>query len=91
MFVSPCVVLLLCTFCFGVDSRAVNKKSNDIQHSSQVARDEGVIVFREEAKPTDVKKVQLPEQPEGFGNRFGVRVGKCPEGFVMRGLKCRPA
>lgn len=91
MILTPCVFFLLCTYCFGVDSRALDKKNTDIQHTSQVARDEDMIIFREEkSKETDLMKI-LPEDPDDFENRFGVRVGKCIRGYVRRGSRCVPA
>ena len=87
MFVSTFSFLFLCTFCFGVDSRAVDTR---VKHTSNVARYKDIIIFPED-NPMGTNVKEFEYEYDDLGNRFGIRVGKCPLGFVRKGSRCKPA
>lgn len=83
MFVNLCVALLFFTLCSNIDGRPAGNKKTDIRHTAQFAKtDNGAITFLDE-RPAMV--------PVVFEDRFGIRVGTCPIGYVRRGFVCFPS
>ncbi|CAH0728512.1 unnamed protein product, partial [Brenthis ino] len=90
MFVKPCVALIFFILCSSIDGRPAGSKKADIQHVVEVAKsNNGGITFIEEKPATATAAAATV--PVQFENRFGVRVGTCPIGYVKRGVVCYPA